>query len=429
MDAIPTIKTKIKKKRPIALPNRNKKKKKSIGKGGTSITIGSSVVTSPKRKDDREEIKESDEVNNIGTTTDDNSKEKERDGNVPNEIVATEIVTRTTAISQRLPWELDPKWNIEKPKEGQKTMADFCRSYKPPPPEKDEKGNVINNTSSSILKARRERAAEARAKQGETNIQEEQEDAAAGPQVQVINGEIVIQESSLLLHQHKTIEQLDEELGGTEVVEDSTLLTATYASFKKPHARRKKWPPEDVYDLYSAIRSYGPDFSLIETFFKNRYTRKEIRIKFKKELRDNEKLMDMALYGGGNSNGAKLDIPMSVTTNTNNDHEIKETENEEDKPEEPEVVIEEQEEEEEPKHLSLEEKYANLFDEEPEPKETQHEAMTQETNTVYTDDFDSTYHEEQSQHTANTNTSLSILGSVKKSNKKKKNKFKIKKKK
>jgi len=118
-----------------------------------------------------------------------------------------------------------------------------------------------------------------------------------------VNGEIVILESSLYVDgQRKTTEELDEELL-PEIHEDDTQLNATYGSFR--HVRKAvKWGVEDTKQFYFALRQCGTDFEMMAKFFKKGdKDRKHLKKKYKKELRFNEHLVDLAL-----SNRLELDL-------------------------------------------------------------------------------------------------------------------------
>mmetsp|Transcript_26685 Transcript_26685/g.40143 ORF Transcript_26685/g.40143 Transcript_26685/m.40143 type:complete len:321 (+) Transcript_26685:2-964(+) len=148
--------------------------------------------------------------------------------------------------------------------------------------------------------------------------------APEGPQVEIINGEIVITQSSLLSHPETrtSTDQIDKEFG--TVVEDETptqlgAINARYDSYvTKPRAKPKRWTAEETKSFYRALRQCGTDFSMMQMFLEGR-TRSQLKSKYKLELRKNGRLVDMALdpksklkldlsvFGDG------LEIPDSVT--------------------------------------------------------------------------------------------------------------------
>jgi hypothetical protein len=145
-----------------------------------------------------------------------------------------------------------------------------------------------------------------------------------GPQVEIINGEIVISQNSLLSHPETrtSTEQIDKEFG--TVVEDETptqlgAINARYDSYiTKPRSRPQRWTAEETKSFYRALRQCGTDFSMMQMFLEGR-TRSQLKSKYKLELRKNGRLVDMALdpksklkldlsvFGDG------LEIPESVT--------------------------------------------------------------------------------------------------------------------
>ena len=147
---------------------------------------------------------------------------------------------------------------------------------------------------------------------------------AEGPQVEIINGEIVISQKSLPSHPETrtSTDQIDKEFG--TVVEDETptqlgAVQAKYDSYMtKPRAKSKRWSVEETKAFYRALRQCGTDFSMMQMFLEGR-TRGQLKSKYKLELRKNGRLVDMALdpksklkldlsvFGDG------LEIPESVT--------------------------------------------------------------------------------------------------------------------
>ncbi|KAL7448455.1 hypothetical protein ACHAWC_000638, partial [Mediolabrus comicus] len=145
-----------------------------------------------------------------------------------------------------------------------------------------------------------------------------------GPQVEVVNGEIVIAQDSLLSHPttRTSTEQIDKEFG--TVVEDETptrlgAINARYDSYvTKPRSRPQRWSADETKSFYRALRQCGTDFSMMQMFLPGR-TRSQLKSKYKLELRKNGRLVDMALdpksklrldlsvFGDG------LEIPESVT--------------------------------------------------------------------------------------------------------------------
>ena len=149
--------------------------------------------------------------------------------------------------------------------------------------------------------------------------------APAGPQVEIINGEIVISQNSLLSHPETrtSTDQIDKEFGGT-VVEDETptqlgAINARYDSYiTKPRSRPQRWTAIETKSFYKALRQCGTDFSMMQMFLEGR-SRGQLKSKYKLELRKNGRLVDMALDPKSKLKldlsvfGEGLEIPESVT--------------------------------------------------------------------------------------------------------------------
>lgn len=186
---------------------------------------------------------------------------------------------------------IDPSLNIAPPKPNEKTMKDFCSKFKLPKVSK-------NGTTSSATKNGGNHAAV----NANLNVQEEEEakeDHRSGPLVEIINGEIVIQESSIIVGGRRTTEEVDRELEGGIVEEENTALTATYTSFTK-REKVKRWTVEETKKFYLVLRQCGTDFSTMESFFNgtdggNKRSRKELKCKYNRENKKHPELIDMAM--------------------------------------------------------------------------------------------------------------------------------------
>lgn len=72
----------------------------------------------------------------------------------------------------------------------------------------------------------------------------------------------------------------------------STLAPAT--GFYKRNKRTRDWPPDETIRFYRCLHTIGTDFSLMLQLFPNR-TRRDLKLKFKKEERINPALINKAL--------------------------------------------------------------------------------------------------------------------------------------
>jgi transcription factor TFIIIB component B'' len=125
--------------------------------------------------------------------------------------------------------------------------------------------------------------------------EEEEEAPPAGPQVKIVDGEIVLQESSMMVPSaRKTVQEVEEEY--QQVVEEEGHTTIVGASYNSFVARRKPqhWAVEETKLFYHALRQVGADFVTMEAFYKNR-TRKQLKKKYQTEQVKNPHLIELAL--------------------------------------------------------------------------------------------------------------------------------------
>ena len=112
------------------------------------------------------------------------------------------------------------------------------------------------------------------------------------PQLKIdSNGDMVLDETSLVVEneQQKQNRLL---LANANVVYDDE-LSGNYGYYKRQQ-RTKEWPHEETVKFYRCLNTVGTDFSLMLNLFPNR-TRRDLKLKFKKEERNNPQLIDKAL--------------------------------------------------------------------------------------------------------------------------------------
>merc|ERR1719318_1397627 len=124
-----------------------------------------------------------------------------------------------------------------------------------------------------------------------------EEEALPVPQVKVgLNGEIILDESSLQL---ETTEQKKAKdlLQKSPVVFENNKTSTNYGTWSKKR-RHSDWSERETLRFYRALSVVGSDFSMMESIFKNR-TRQELKLKFKKEEKMNNKMIDKCLRERG----------------------------------------------------------------------------------------------------------------------------------
>uniref|UniRef100_A0A1Q3EY76 Putative transcription initiation factor tfiiib bdp1 subunit n=1 Tax=Culex tarsalis TaxID=7177 RepID=A0A1Q3EY76_CULTA len=105
------------------------------------------------------------------------------------------------------------------------------------------------------------------------------------------NGEMILDETSLVVENEREREMRDT-LAKTEVIymDEFSGNSGYYSRFK----RTKDWPPEETIRFYRCLHTIGTDFSMMIQLFPNR-SRRDLKLKFKKEERLNLMLVNKAL--------------------------------------------------------------------------------------------------------------------------------------
>lgn len=112
------------------------------------------------------------------------------------------------------------------------------------------------------------------------------------PQLRIdANGDMVLDESSLVVENEQQ-KQNRILLATTDVVYDDE-LSGNYGHYKRQQ-RTKEWQQDETVKFYRCLNTVGPDFSLMLNLFPNR-SRRDLKLKFKKEERNNPQLIDKAL--------------------------------------------------------------------------------------------------------------------------------------
>ena len=132
-------------------------------------------------------------------------------------------------------------------------------------------------------------------------------DASGTPAVQIVDGEIVLQESSLVVPgQRRTVQEVEEEF--QDVVEEDAQLAIVGASYNSFVNRKgpQHWNAEDTKRFFEALRQLGTDFCSMEAFFENR-NRKQLKNKYRAELIRNPALVELALHPKNKNKVGKFD--------------------------------------------------------------------------------------------------------------------------
>ncbi|KAI4467694.1 rna polymerase iii transcription initiation factor b [Holotrichia oblita] len=119
----------------------------------------------------------------------------------------------------------------------------------------------------------------------------ESDNELPAPQIKVgPNGEIIVDEKSLIIENTET-KKGRQALQMSEVVDgDDDMSYGIYKRIK----RTKEWTKEETLRFYRALNTIGTDFTMMCELFPNR-TRRELKMKFKKEERLNQSLINKAV--------------------------------------------------------------------------------------------------------------------------------------
>lgn len=179
-------------------------------------------------------------------------------------------------------------------------LSSFCSAFKKKKQSRQKKGAVAGTTTSTtkgISSATRSKKTTSisnnniNSKTGNASTPE----ATGAPVVKIVDGEIVLQESSLVVPgQRRTVQEVEEEF--QDVVEEDAQLAIVGASYNSFVNRKgpQQWTVKETKRFFDALRQMGTDFCSMEAFFENR-TRKQLKRKYRQELVRNPALVEMAL--------------------------------------------------------------------------------------------------------------------------------------
>ncbi|XP_050684165.1 transcription factor TFIIIB component B'' homolog isoform X1 [Leptidea sinapis] len=168
------------------------------------------------------------------------------------------------------------------------TMYDlifFNPSNNPIVPNEDE----IKAREEAAKDAQRAQLEKGKEKEREEVIEIEDSDAAPVPQIKLgADGKIILDENSLLINQTSTAKV-------SSVVREGGWVPTRGQYKRKPRSR--DWNSQETIRFYKALAVIGTDFTLMGPCFPDR-TRRELKVKFKKEEKSNGALIDKALASG-----------------------------------------------------------------------------------------------------------------------------------
>lgn len=111
--------------------------------------------------------------------------------------------------------------------------------------------------------------------------------------MQIVDGNIVLDQRTLLHDRHKEAAQDRQDF---EVIEENDFTSLTTSGTYMKKVRAMAWSPSDVELFYKCLRSYGTDFQMIATHFPGR-NRRQIKLKFNAEEKAAPTRITKALIG------------------------------------------------------------------------------------------------------------------------------------
>lgn len=126
-----------------------------------------------------------------------------------------------------------------------------------------------------------------------TNVQEMVEDPSGGVQMRLVNGQIVVDDRTLVVDRHARAAATAEVM---EEIEENefTRITTSGTHMKRERAIIWNWEAEEKF--YDGLRMFGTDFEMISHMFPDR-SRRQIKLKFNKEEKAYPEKVNKALIG------------------------------------------------------------------------------------------------------------------------------------
>ena len=116
-----------------------------------------------------------------------------------------------------------------------------------------------------------------------------------GPRMRIVNGNIVMDDSSLAIDRHARARAAAENQGLEEVRENAFSKLITSGSYMKKK-RGQIWDHSDDQIFFRALRQFGTDFEMIAKLFPSR-DRHQIKCKYKKEEKTDPHRLNRILLG------------------------------------------------------------------------------------------------------------------------------------
>lgn len=117
----------------------------------------------------------------------------------------------------------------------------------------------------------------------------------AGPQMRVVNGVMVVDETTTQYDRYAEADAERENYESKEEHEFSRRTTQRTNMTRKPQANF--WAPEETEKFYHGLRMFGTDFGMIAKMFGGAKSRRQVKLKFNREERANPVGINKCLIG------------------------------------------------------------------------------------------------------------------------------------
>ncbi|KAF4124235.1 hypothetical protein GMORB2_5951 [Geosmithia morbida] len=120
--------------------------------------------------------------------------------------------------------------------------------------------------------------------------------ASAGPQFRIVDGQIVLDQSSLVMDRHARAAATAQDMEAIEENDFTRLITSN--SFMNTSKLRGPniWTADETELFYRGLRMFGTDFEILSKMFPGKQ-RRHLKLKFNREERHNPHLIDAAMCG------------------------------------------------------------------------------------------------------------------------------------
>lgn len=124
----------------------------------------------------------------------------------------------------------------------------------------------------------------------------QQQQQGSGVQFRIVDGQIVLDQSSLVMDRHARAAAAQRDMETIEENDFTRLITSSsYMSSSKLRGPNV-WTAEETVLFYRGLEMFGTDFEIIAQMFPGKQ-RRQVKLKFNREERHNPKLVDAALIG------------------------------------------------------------------------------------------------------------------------------------